>query len=726
MKKLFLLFFSLLCCLSLFAQKNTKGTGIVIDDEGRGIDNVKVTIDDFSVVTDIHGRFTHPQGGFANKPTNVAAIKQGYKFRFWLFDQGEVQIVMQPPILLLEGQVTDERLRPIQEVRVEVVGSGVSAVYTNKEGNFIIKLPYTVRITPNTKFAVDGYEITAEDFSYSASGNKNYVAVRRLTGQKLYVYKPTKIENRRPIKGVKVFYDGKTTTLEKELKLEIKAPNNPNDPLLITDPQVLSAEKAAENYIEIFIERQNDGKNASDSAGVSKNIIKGSLEDYQSQFDNLIVDIKFNNMRAVSNKVEQLAKQIKTENMDSIKREGLQKYLEHLELIFINMATENEEALEKTKATIQNIKYSVYQKDSLLVLEQEKLKQAEKEKAAIEAEFQRDLLIGGVIVLLLALLAFGAIQVAKRIRKQRNDLQNMNEQLEHTSAELLEKVVQVREQNIKMQAQSQELQQLNGEISQQNQKITDSIRYALTIQTAILPAGEMMKTHLNDFFVTYRSKDIVSGDFYWFSNIHETGEKMIVSVLDCTGHGVSGAFMSMIGNTLLNEIVNQKDIIQPDEILRQLDVGVRTALKQEQRINDDGMDVCLCLLEKIDDHQKTKITFAGAKRPLYYAEMPEKRVDILKGAPKSVGGGKINKRQTFSSQELILDKGDAIYLCSDGFIDQNSESQERLGTERFKALVSDIAHKSMLEQKEIFEKTLDKHQGKAEQRDDILLIGIRL
>jgi len=153
-------------------------------------------------------------------------------------------------------------------------------------------------------------------------------------------------------------------------------------------------------------------------------------------------------------------------------------------------------------------------------------------------------------------------------------------------------------------------------VQSQHKNIQGSIQYAQTIQHAILPLQSNMDKFLNHFLI-YRPRDIVSGDFYWFA-VQEAGtehETIFVAAVDCTGHGVPGAFMSLIGSTLLNETVRVKKIDHPASILEQLDEGVMKALKQDKTHNDDGMDVCLCRIERLDDGNY-QILYAGAQRPL--------------------------------------------------------------------------------------------------------------
>ncbi len=261
----------------------------------------------------------------------------------------------------------------------------------------------------------------------------------------------------------------------------------------------------------------------------------------------------------------------------------------------------------------------------------------------------------------------------------------------------------------------------------QNDNIKGSIRYAKTIQQAILPTYSEIKKDL-DIFIIFKPKDIVSGDFFWHSKVKTDGKKSytFLAAVDCTGHGVPGAFMSMIGSRMLSEIVNEKKVFEPMQILDYMDNGIRRALKQDSTDNTDGMDTCLVRLERINKTD-TKIVFAGAKRPLIYYTNDTKEVLSLRGARKSIGGQVIQiEKIEFEQHEITLKKKDIIYLSSDGLIDQNSADRKKFGTIKLIDILKNNADKTTEEQKQILEKELQEHQHGTEQRDDITLLGIRL
>lgn len=260
-------------------------------------------------------------------------------------------------------------------------------------------------------------------------------------------------------------------------------------------------------------------------------------------------------------------------------------------------------------------------------------------------------------------------------------------------------------------------------IEEQNTKIVNSINYAKKIQDAILAPIETIRAYLPDTFVFYKPKDIVSGDFYWFSHID--GVDIIVAA-DCTGHGVPGAFMSMIGTTLLNKIVNERKITDPKEILNQLNQEVLIALKQKEQNSKskEGMDITLCAINK-----KTKtIQYSGAMNSLYVVKNGQ--VQVYKPNLRSIGGmtKKLNNAEfTFEQETFQYEEGTSIYMISDGYVDQfGGPNKKKYNTKKFKELLSRIHFSNIHQQRNDVEQEFDSWKGDYAQTDDVLIIGIKL
>jgi serine phosphatase RsbU (regulator of sigma subunit) len=256
-------------------------------------------------------------------------------------------------------------------------------------------------------------------------------------------------------------------------------------------------------------------------------------------------------------------------------------------------------------------------------------------------------------------------------------------------------------------------------LEQKNQDMLDSIQYAKKIQDAILPQQAMIAEVLPESFIFFEPRDIVSGDFYWFKKCKG---KIYVAAVDCTGHGVPGAFMSMIGATLLDDIISKKELDKPNEILNHLNSGIVKALKQNgnESTPSDGMDIALCV---IDVNSKV-LQFAGAFRPLLW--MRKGRCQRLKSDAYSIGGH-FTQHSNHQLQEIRYEEGDAFYIYSDGYADQfGGEKGKKFMTKRFRELIVSIEPYKMSRQKELLREAFISWKGEEEQVDDVLVIGFRL
>ncbi len=255
-------------------------------------------------------------------------------------------------------------------------------------------------------------------------------------------------------------------------------------------------------------------------------------------------------------------------------------------------------------------------------------------------------------------------------------------------------------------------------IEEKNKDITDSIHSALRIQRAILPTNEEINRLLPESFILFKPRDIVSGDFYWISEI---GDKTLLAAVDCTGHGVPGAFMSMIGNALLNQIVNEKRITAPCEVLFHLRESIIRSLKQTGAIGEgkEGMDIALCALDK----KNNAVEFAGAHNPLWIFRKNGELEEI--NADKQPIGLQYDELKPFTNHTIKLNKGDRLYIFTDGYADQfGGPNGKKFKYKQLQEKLLTISHCPLAEQKSILENTFDNWKGNLEQIDDVLLIGI--
>jgi serine phosphatase RsbU (regulator of sigma subunit) len=291
--------------------------------------------------------------------------------------------------------------------------------------------------------------------------------------------------------------------------------------------------------------------------------------------------------------------------------------------------------------------------------------------------------------------ALDMYNLRKQNRKLIDDLREMNQTLEQQVIKRTEK------------------------IEAQNKEIRCSIHYASKIQHALMPTPGEMEKLLPSHFILSKPKDIVSGDFYWLSN---KDDKVIFVVADCTGHGIPGAFMSILGISFLNEIVNKTVTIRANEILNQLSGSVIKSLHQTGNITDnrDGMEIALCVI----DSKRKKIQYSGAFRPLYLIR--NSQLTEYKGDSMPIGIYDTEDK-SFTNNEISFQKNDMIYMFSDGYVDQlGGADRKTFRSENFKKLLINIHLMPAYEQKVILEEKLNGWRGNIEQIDDVLVAGLRL
>ena len=361
--------------------------------------------------------------------------------------------------------------------------------------------------------------------------------------------------------------------------------------------------------------------------------------------------------------------------------------------------TTQKQEMEKQRAILRKQKADIEAGEQQILAQKARINQ---QLAKIEQQ-QLVLYISVLFILLLAGLGY-FIYRSYKIKKQANiALEQKNALIEKQNEEITRQRDVAREQRDRIAAQKKE--------------IMDSIVYAQRIQKAILPNIEMIRESLQHFFILFKPRDIVSGDFYWESRV---GDEIIVIAADCTGHGVPGAFMSMLGVTFLNEIVNSKRTTKPGEILNMLREKVIKSLNQKyDNPLRDGMDISV-----INYNFKTRqVSFAGANNPLFLihnGELIEVKADKM---PIAL----YDKMVSFSDKQVELNEGDCLYIFSDGYVDQfGGPKGKKFMKKRFKQLLLDIYKLPMEEQREILDKTYEDWKAGHEQVDDVLVIGLKI
>jgi len=288
----------------------------------------------------------------------------------------------------------------------------------------------------------------------------------------------------------------------------------------------------------------------------------------------------------------------------------------------------------------------------------------------------------------------------------------------------------IREKNKILAEQNEAIEKQKSRIESQHMQILSSVRYAQRIQTAILPENNFLDNYFNEHFIIYKPKDQLSGDFYWTSFIDN---QILIAVADCTGHGVPGAFMSILGLSFLREILQRGFVTNPAIILRRLRKRIISALKQtgEEGEQKDGMDIAL-----VSINIETKLMhYAGAYSPLYIVRNPENKskseIKILELKADKMPIGIYEKMDRFTNQEFQLETGDQIYLFTDGIVDQfGGPKTKRYLSHNLRKLISDIASEKFSLQKQLINNTIDNwmhgYDVKCNQTDDITLIGVKI
>lgn len=402
--------------------------------------------------------------------------------------------------------------------------------------------------------------------------------------------------------------------------------------------------------------------------------------------------------------MESVEKLTKLLSLSYQKTKNYQKALE-----FYILYTQTKDSLfnkGKTKEmTSLELNYAFDKKKAILKMENEK-------KLAQERWYLYTALGVLLTVIIVSVFVFRSRQVQK----------SLNTQLELQKAELTEVNADLQQANDEITTQRDHIEEQNIVLTERQYSTESSIKAARNIQQAMLPSEAQLKQAVNDYFIIYRPKKIVSGDFYWIKKI---GTQTLLVVADCVGHGIPGAFMSLIGISLLDKIVFQEKITAPakvfDQLHREIDALLHDYIDRQWSMGLDAMMLSLTP----QDNNCTQLVFAGARTPLYYVQPGASEVSVIKGDRKSIGGV-LSAHRVFTNQTLTLPANTLLYAGSDGLQDQNNVNRQSFGSNRLKQLLDTCLKLSLPKQKQRIENCLDTYMKDTTQRDDILWIGVRL
>jgi serine phosphatase RsbU (regulator of sigma subunit) len=386
---------------------------------------------------------------------------------------------------------------------------------------------------------------------------------------------------------------------------------------------------------------------------------------------------------------------------------------------YIYSSLQNEEIISNTESTYNLTKNLVFLYKNLEREKEAEINLLEQQSTIEQLKNKRQKIISittGSIGILLLLLVAGLFHRFLYIRRTNAKINRQKDEIE---------------------AQRDEIELQRDLLIRQKKDITDSLKYAQRIQDALLPSQTYIKSLLSEFFILFKPRDIVSGDFYW---IKEIQNHLVFIGADCTGHGVPGGFMSMLGVTLLNDLVRPEILDNPEAVLGQLREKIKEMLTQEGRIEEqkDGMDMAIAILDK----ESRQLRFAGANNPLYlirsnhrdtngdlapFLSMQNEDYKLfeLKGDNQPIG---VHWEENgFSNHIIDLEENDSFYIFSDGIIDQyGGEHRKKFKTANFKKLLLSIQTESMEYQKKLIEDSFTSWKGDQEQIDDVCVIGVRI
>ncbi|WP_250629890.1 PP2C family protein-serine/threonine phosphatase [Rhodoflexus caldus] len=638
---------------------------------------------------------------------------------------------------LFSGQVVNTDNQPVKGVKVFFEGFNNIVDETDGNGNFELPMPASFAVLGQTAVYVGNKKIERGGYAYNAAANTLIIKLKEELPEGVVQLIEFFDERSLPLPAqVAVTIKGKKFRTNEKGCVEFNSPpyfkadELDSEPISVEGYEVSSTYYTAANrrffvYLKgakpSTVAKQETTQPQPTTGSKPEEKLLPSTEkadseiirqDFTNVLNELEMEKQFLNERSIKirDEIEKIASQLGNQQLSDEAKQELRKYLNRLEKQLIENDLAYESAQEKIKQVIERMRLEVMSKDSINAAAVQKIETiaaekeaAVKEKEAIEALYRARLLIIALVALGLAGAAVASYSVSQKLKKQKEEIIGQRNSIE--------------EKNKNLEKAYLEIQSQKTEIERQNHQITTSIRYAESIQNAILPLASTFKEAFKDYFVYYQPKDIVSGDFYW---CYSDGNKTLIAVVDCTGHGVPGAFMSLIGYNLLNEQVKQHGFSKPSQILDGLDKNLRIVLRQEQKVNNDSMDVGICLIEGHD------VCFAGAKRALLIYRAQTDTLEEIRGDRKPIGGFKKDLNHHYQDHHITVNAGDSLYLFTDGITDQPNPSLDKFGYQQLKQVISAYGHMSMEHQKEGLEKALHEHRKGAPLRDDMTVLAVRI
>ncbi len=649
----------------IFAQKNLQI--FAKDPQNQPVRNLKIIINGKQSIT------TGSQGENSIKIFREGKIQtvrfesNNWALLDWEFTPPNKLFVRAEKSFLLKGKLLTPQNIPVPEANIWLTNvRGMSPVVTNEQGFFTLSLPQSLE--QKFKNFKETFKNTTENIQFFE--------------EKILVFSPEKLgglatailqDNKKLQKKVNdsIFYFVLSEIVLKNEKLKGNVDDQSDDQNLLSveeKKQMMGAEKQYLTLEKQNLERQ-------------KNVLTERLKrDIPAQTKKLVeIELEKIEKRLNDNKKSLAITQEKNDNAIN----------ELMEIV-----SESEKNHEKTQAELSETKT---QKDNA-------------ENAHQTAQIT--LIFVGIGLVILLIFLWIMISTLKKIKHQRQKLAEQVEEIRTTNS-ILKKSADILDKK------NQEIFAQKDELEKSNEKIMDSIRYALTIQQAILPQRNTIQHYLKDDMLWYQPRDIVSGDFYWFSQVNEY---LFFAVADCTGHGIPGAFMTVMANTLLNQIVNENEETQPNKILSLLHQKIQNNLNAQSDRDGDGLDIGIVRI----DTQNKKALYGGAKVPLYC--FLDNHCTMFKATNFSIGST-LRTEKPIEEHEITLTGNEIFYMMSDGWQDQlggDTLPRRKFMKTKVMELLQSYHHLPFEEQKEIYAKSFQNWKHHNDQTDDVLLWGISL
>ncbi|MEH0155212.1 SpoIIE family protein phosphatase [Limibacter armeniacum] len=646
--------------------------GLVFNDNGYPIPSLSFLIDGQTYTSDEKGNFK-----FKVKkalPQKIQLLKKELTVSTWSIIDQRLQISIRPKSLQhLIGHIADLGNAPIPLTKVLIVDrQGVFyETVSDKDGNFSIGFDEAVGIDNNLKILIDGYLL--ENISFTQKDKSEVFVNIIATPKETYQYLTGIVRNEDgwPVHDafVKVQEKYYKTDNYGAFKAKVDKDFNPEYAIEVHNSKVIFSNfDPYRNQVNLTIKKYD----TEDEESIV--VIQELAEKRQASFELL-------EQHALS-----LKEKIKNNNTlwDEKQLEEAKTELSILKGLLASSQAEAKDATNSWMGIVEELEKSIIDREYQM---RQVVAEKEKERSVFIKQLQTYLgfLVGLVLtVIILWLLLSNVKKQKKEIEKVKNELDDALMTINH-----------------------------------QHMNIRDSIRYAQTMQKAIMVTPDLMKKYFEDHFIFYKPKDIVSGDFYWMYATQEAHQPVAyLAVADCTGHGVPGAMLSMIGSSEIQSIV-KRGITAPNAILEELNSKILYMFRHETSITD-GMDIAICKIEM--SPEGSVLHFSGAKNGLYI--ISEGKCHYHKGSRKRIGGLQ-NKKHRFEAEEIKLKKGDWLILSTDGFYDQQNKESLKFGRKRFENLITQLHQNNAASFKDTLEQELSNHQKEIPQRDDITIVGFK-